>query len=338
MSELNLVEKYSQLKRGPISVKAYFDGSMSNMGLEKYGLSLFDGVQHEEQLACLEINGVQRYLTGLNEFAPEIKLLPEDLKEAKIKEIRKIVAQCERELAANVLDIEDSDFWNKVKLLRPDNHEFWSKVMIRCGNEPLFLEPSKDPLDLIKLCAIEAGGFSIVARSYEDARSRAVPPKFYLDKYEETISTTTEYKKIKNRALSELQKLFDKNNTKLLYIAKVVDTNSTQYKKSTPNDIVYDNMDKFICGEGSESNKKRAAKQFLETTELDMETLKLRALVKDATFYKIITPKSDGFIYHVESSTMLGRNPSDILEYLKNPLNDQILDKIMKKVEIQWNT
>ena len=43
------------------------------MGLENYGLSLFDGVTHQEQLACLEINGIVRYLTGLNEFAPEVK-------------------------------------------------------------------------------------------------------------------------------------------------------------------------------------------------------------------------------------------------------------------------
>jgi len=34
-----------------ISVKPYFDNSVSNMGLEQYGLSLFDGVTHTEQLA-----------------------------------------------------------------------------------------------------------------------------------------------------------------------------------------------------------------------------------------------------------------------------------------------
>jgi len=338
MSNLNIVEKYPQLKHGSISVKPYFDNSMSNMGLEKYGLSLHDGVYHEEQLACLEMNGVKRYVTGLNEFAPDVKLLPSELKEARIKEIRTIVAECEKQLSANVIEIDDKEFWNKVKLLKPDNHEFWSLISIRCGNEPLYLEPNKDPYDLIKLCAIEAGGFSIVAKNYEDARSRAVPPKFFLDKYQETISTTTEYKKLKNRAIAELQKLYDKNATKLLYIAKVVDTNSAQYKKSTPNDIVYDNMDRYISGEGSETNKKRAARQFVDTAELDMETLKLRALIKDATFYKEIAPKSDGFIYHINSNTLLGRNASDILEFFRNTLNDQVLNAVMKAIEKQWNS
>jgi len=32
------------------------------MGLENYGMALYDGVWHEESLACLELNGVKRYV------------------------------------------------------------------------------------------------------------------------------------------------------------------------------------------------------------------------------------------------------------------------------------
>ena len=87
-----IVEKYPQNKTGSIAIRPYFESNVSNMGLEKYGLSLFDGVFHEEQLACLEINGVKRYITGLNEFAPEVKMLPVDEREAKVKQIRKTVS------------------------------------------------------------------------------------------------------------------------------------------------------------------------------------------------------------------------------------------------------
>lgn len=326
------------VKSGNISIRPYFEPEKSNLGLEKYGLSLFDGVFHEEQLACLEQNGIKRYITGLNEFAPDIKNLKDpDLREAKITEIRNVVAKLEAELAANIIDAADPEFWNKVKLLRPNNDEFWNRITVRCGNEPVFLDPAKDPYDLIKLYAIEAGGFSIVARSYEDARSRAVAPKFYLDKTVDTVSTKTEVKKLKNKALSELQKLYDKNANKLLYVAKVVDANSVQYKKSTPNDIIYDNMDRFINGEGVESNPKRAAASFLDTAALDMETLKLKAIIRDATFYKMIATKTDGFIYHIESSTMMGRTPSDCVEFLRNPLNESILISLSKSVEKFWN-
>lgn len=326
------------VKAGNISIKPYFDPEISNLGLEKYGLSLFDGVFHEEQLACLEQNGIKRYLTGLNEFSPDVKNIKDsEQRDAKILEIRNVVAKLEAELAANILDPADPDFWNKVKLLKPNNDEFWNRITIRCGNQPVFLDPAKDPYDLVKLYAIEAGGFSIVARSYEDARSRAVAPKFYLDKTIDTVSTKTEVKKLKNKAISELQKLFDKNANKLLYVAKVVDGNSVQYKKSTPNDIIYDNMDKFINGEGVETNTKRAAQSFLDAAALDMESLKLKAIIRDATFYKMIATKSDGFIYHIESSTMMGRNPSDCVEFLRNPLNESILITLTKSVEKFWN-
>lgn len=333
-----IVEKYQQSKSGLISIKPYFDPSTPNMGLENYGLILFDGGFHEEQLTCIDINGIKRYITGLNEFDPDVKMLPEDEKEAKIKQIRAVVAELERDLAANIIDVDDKEFWNKVKLLRPDNNEFWDRISIRVGNEPVFLDPKKDPYDLIKLFSINAGGFSLIAKSYEAATKMAVPPKFYLDKAEETVGTKTEYKKMRNKALAELQKLFDKNTNKLFLVSKVVDIDSVQYKKSTPNDIMFDNMDRFINGQGSEDNKKKSAERFLEIAGLDMETLKLRALVKDATYHKAIVHKSDGFIYHQESSTMMGRNAMDVVDFLKNPLNDQILMEISKKIEKHWNS
>ena len=335
---VTIVSLAESAKSGSISIKPFFDPNKPNLGLEKYGLSLFDGVFHEEQLACIERNGIKRYVTGLNEFAPEIKLIPDaEVREAKIKEIRNVVAQLERELATNVIDPKDPDFWNKVTLLTPNNDEFWSKISIRCGNDPVILDPAKDPYDLIKLYAIDAGGFSIVCKSFEEARSRAVPPKFYLDRFIDTVSTKTEVSKLRNKALSELIKMFDKNQNKLFYVCKVVDGNSVQYKKSTPNDVMYDNMDKYITGQGIETNLRRAAQTFLDACALDMETLKIKSIVKDSTFYKFINPKSDGFIYHTDSSSLMGRNSADCIEYLKNPLNDSILLDLTKKVEKFWN-
>jgi hypothetical protein len=338
MENFTMVETgKGSVRKTAIAIRPFFDSRTSNMGLEEYGMTLFDGVTHNEQLSCLEINGVVRYITGLNEFSPEINHLPKDEKEARINQIRTAIAELEKELAANYIEIDDPQFWNKVKLLKPDNADFWNKIAISCGNEPLYLDP-KDPFDRIKLYAIEAGGFSIVAKSFDDARSKAVPPKFYLDKEEETVMVRTEYKKLRNKALSELQKLFDKNSTKLFYIAKVVDINSTQYRKSTPLDIIYENMDRYINGEGGETNKERAAKSFMETANMDMETLKIKSIVRDSVFFKYIINKADGFIYHTKSQSMLGRNVSDVVEFLKNPLNEDVLKDLNAACEKYWNT
>jgi hypothetical protein len=335
-TQFTMVETTSR-KKTKLAVRPFVNADESNMGLETYGLALYDGVRHHEQLACLENNGVVRYLTGLNEFAPEIRLLPDEEREARVKQIRIIIADLEKELAANIIDPDDKDFWNKVKLLKPDNAEFWNKIDIKCGNEPLFLDMN-NPFDKIKLYAIEAGGFSIIAKSYEDARSRPVAPKFYLDKEEETSMIRTEYKKMRNKALAELQKLYDKNSTKLFYIAKLVDANSAQYRKSTPLDTIYENMDRHINGEGAESNKERAARSFLDSANLDMESLKIKSIVRDSGFFKYIINKADGYIYHAKTGTMLGRNVSDVVEHLRNPLHEDILKDLNDAVEKIWNS
>jgi hypothetical protein len=332
------VERHQSLKKSTIAIKPFFNPSTDNMGLQRYGLSLFDGAFHEEQLACLEMNGVKRYLTGLNEFAPEIKLIQDtEEREAKIKEIRKIVAELEKQLAANVISATDKDFWGKVKLCRPDNSELWDKILIRCGNEPVYLEPDNDPYDLIKVLAIENGGFSMIAKSYDDARSRAQAPKFYLDRQEDTAAIITEVKKLKNKAGAELQKLFDTHTKKMFLVAKIVDPNSMQYKKSTPLDVIYDNLDKYINGELIERDKRKAAKRFLDVCEYDPETLTIRALIKDATFLRLIYTKADGMIYHMGTSNVLGKNPSEVVEHLKNPLNEEMLKMIQSEVEKYWN-
>ena len=78
-----------------------------------------------------------------------------------------------------------------------------------------------------------------------------------------------------------------------MYVAKVLDANSAQYKKSTPNDIIYDNMDKYINGDLVEKDKRKTAQRFLDAATLDMETLKIRAIIKDSTYFKFIATKSD---------------------------------------------
>lgn len=323
---------------GKINIKPFIDGSKENMGLEKYGMAIFPGTYHEEQMAAIERNGVVRYITGLDEFAPEVQqIADEEEKQAVIYNIRSIVVYLEKMIATNIIDINDKEFWNKVKRLRPDNTSFWSTITIRCGNEPVFLDPAKDPHDLIKYMAIEAGGFDLIAKSYDDALARPTAPKFYLDKEVYTVSTKISAKRIRNKALALLDDISNKNPKKLLYITKVLDTNSASYKNSTSIDILYDSMDNYIAGNGVERNPVKAAENFMNTVKLDMETLKLKALVKDASFFKVISLKADGMLYHTQSSVMLGRNVSDVVLYLKNPLNEDVLIKLLGEVEIYWN-
>jgi len=333
--DVTILEKYQKDKARTISIKPYFNADNENMGLEKYNMTLFDGVWHHESIACLERNGIARYVTGLNEFAPEVKKLDPDAKKAKIKEIREAVCELEKELAANVIDIDDKDFWNKVQVLRPDNHTFWEKIAIKIGNEPLYLDPVIDPYDLIKMYAIEAGGFSIVSPSLRACKAEG--GKFYLDKVKETAGTRTGTAKVKNRALAALQSLYDNDTTKLLYLAKVVDGNSTQYIKGTPIDIIYENMDDYINGKGVDKGVKKCSENFLTISNASMEDLKIRAMIKDSIAFNLMTSKSDGYIYDKYSGDKLGGRPTEVLTFLKDPKNDDTLQRYIEEVEELWD-
>lgn len=306
--------------------------------LAKYGNVLFDGGSQKEQITCLEQNGIRRYLSGLDEFAPEIQRLPEGSPEraTAIKNIRKKVIFLEEAFAGNVLDINDKEFWNKVKVVHPKNDEFWKNVFVENDNNVRYLDES-DPHDLVKICGIEAGGFSTVAKSYEDARGMATPPKYFLDKGNEADSVKVNAKKLKNEALATLSTLSQENPKQLFYVIKNIDwSNSYQYKNSTSQDTIYDFLDNYISGLGAEKSAKKAAIFFNEICALKESTRKIKAVLADALFHKTIATKPDGIYYHRSSDTPLGKNIKDITGYLEDTMNIKIWEKVLEEVEANW--
>lgn len=328
-------DKLSQ-PQSEIFIRPFVEKGKLNMGLERYEQVLFEGCFHEETLSCLESNGIKRYLTGLDEFAPEIKRLPTEERVAKVKQIRATVAELEKVLAGNVLDVESADFWKDVQILTPKNYDFWETVKVKLGNEPTLLD-TNNPIDIIKLAAIEAGGFSIIAKDLETARKMAIAPKFYLDKREDTATYVTEPKKLYGRCQSELMKLYDKMPNKMFMICKVFDINGTQLKKTTSPDVVYNYLYDTLDGTRGESrNLNKTHTMFLDLCAQNMEVLTMRAIIRDGSHWKKVHTKADGFIYHTATNTMMGKNPSDVLEFLKNPLNEAVLRELQDEVEQIW--
>jgi hypothetical protein len=258
----------------------------------------------------------------------------EQKRTAVIKDIRETVALLERERGFNDIKTDDKDFWAKVQTFKSDNAEVFGTMNLRLGNDDLILDTQNlDHVLIIK--AIEGGGFSLVASSYEDARRFG--KKWYLDRQIDTVASKISVTKLRNKALSILASISDDNPRKLYYIAKNADGNSIQYNNRTLADVVYDNMDKFINGLGHEGDKKRAAQFFIDLSELSNEELKLKAVIKDAIYYKFIASKSDGVLYEVSKNVIMGRNSAEVLEFLKNPGNDDLLDTLLAKVEDVWS-
>ena len=78
---------------GTISIKPLVDNSDPNtLGLNDHGLAIFPSTQQREQITAYESNGIVRYASGLDEFAPEIQpggISSRDLMNNKIAEVYK---------------------------------------------------------------------------------------------------------------------------------------------------------------------------------------------------------------------------------------------------------
>ena len=323
---------------GTISIKPLVDNSNPNtLGLNDHGLAIFPSTQQREQITAYESNGIVRYASGLDEFAPEIQEITDQrIKEQKIKDIRIMVSYLERVIGRNHVDVNDEHFWDKVKTIHPNNAAFWNTVYIICDNNQRVLEPLKDPMDMILLLAIEAGGFSIVAKSYDDAMALQNPPKFYLEKSLEKVGKQANVKRLKNNALAKLNMVSEKNKKQLLYLVKLCDKSGVDLKYTTPTDILYDIADDYINGKLSDSSDEFCSKRFLEMASLPFDLLEIKAIVSDSAYYHIIQFKGDNKIYHTKSGVMLGRNVKEVAEYMQNPLNQDIYNSIKTEMLKNW--
>lgn len=333
----NLVDEFRRYKASDIVIRPYINPEepIQNMGLEKYGQVLFEGTMHEQQLRCTIINGITRYITGLDEFAENVKRLSEKEKLAKIKAIRETVSLLEKEVGGNELSVDDPNFWSKT-VFSPNRTEYWSTVNFVIGNEGKILDPS-DPHQLIMIIAAEAGGFDDVGGSYEEAKVSAKPPKFYLERRKDTKVQESKIKQLRDNAIYELFKIKMEEPQKLFWFCKNLLPIANQYKKTDPLDILYSDLSSFIEGVGIENDKKKAPSKFLNMIARDMETLQLRAYVLEAAFLKRIITKADNKIYNRNTGSMLGGNLEEVVEHLRQPMNQNELDDLQSQIDPIWS-
>ena len=330
-----------------LAIRCYVNPGIDNMGLEQYGKSLFDGVSQIEPLGFIEKNGVKRFLTGLNENAPEVTNLPQAEREAMVKDIRETASKVHKMLTGGDLidpSLKNKDFWKECKMLSPTNEEFWGKDIPYPEGFTIELDSSgkyldlNNPMDILLERAIQAGGYKcLIGKSLEDAASQPNPPKFYLDRLEITASTNTEVMKLTDRAIVKLVEYADTDVERLRLIAINFDPNPTQYKTSTPANVIYKNMNDGINGLLWEKNKRQAASTFLELSRLSLEDITIKAVLTLSKAFRFIDQKADGFLYFIEQQLVLGRTIEDAFVYFKNPIHADVLDKLQKKVDAEMN-
>lgn len=341
------------LTTGEISIKPFFDGK-ANMGNEKYKNVIFEECAQYDEPVCLVTNGVNRYKTGLDEFAPEIKLLKGPEKIAKIKAIRLKVAELEHELNSNVIPTPDkhfvdeksvkesaAEFWDQVISLKPDNIIFWSGAALglKLSNNDFYFDMS-NTIDKIKFYVAEGGGYSLVAKSLAEARNRVPKPRWYLDKVTETVAATVEFKKLKLKAGTLLSKLYDGPRNVFMYVTKIYDPNSVQYRNDTSSDVFLDNCEDMIQNGKDKKNPGKnieiAIRDFIEIAQLPVDILKLKAVVKDASYYKIIA-NNNGMITEMGTGIPMGRTSAEVVQFLNDATNAEVAQRLIDSVDDFWN-
>lgn len=322
---------------GLIAVRPYCNANKENMGLEKYGMVVFPGTWQMADMASITFRGKTKYLNGLDEYAPSVQQIQdEEEKAAKIKQIRTIVAQLEREKAYNSVNVDDADFWSKVTMFRPDDPETWAKLSLKVDNSDRFLNPYNNLNDLLMVIAIENGGYPEIAPSFEDVRKGHRERKWYLDKETDSVETRTTSSRIKNRALGQLEYYHDKEPRKLFLVCKLLDPKSALFNYATSPNTIYDTIDNYIQGKSEERNAKKASEKFIQLINKDFKELKIRAVIKDAPTFRIIGTRGDQMIYKMDDGTLLGRNVAEVYAYLTNVINEEVLMDVMNQVEAHW--
>lgn len=304
-----------------ISIEPYFDEAIPNMGLEKYGMATFPETELQEDISKDE-NG--RYLTGLDEYSNDVySIEDEQEREAKVKSINEIKTRLEKIIGVGKLDATNKAFWGEFVL------------QVKNGSKELDM---KRPLDEILYHAIIAGGFREVAPSYEVAKNSNILYKYYLKREEEEAAIRTQYSKLIDKANGQLVDMTDEDQYKMFLIAKNLLTLSHEFKRSTPSDIVYAKLREYITGESVKDDKKATVKKFLDTNKLDKESLTLKAYVNEALYRKFLVQEADGHFYNKQTHTRYGKNVNEVINYLKDPINQTELDNISTRVEKKWNS
>jgi len=357
MSKQFVFSEPVSLKHAKFSIKALVRKDDPNLtGLDNYNMVLHERVSHNDYIACKVDGKIKTYLTGLNENVPEVQDLNPEQKEAKIAAIRRLVARAEREIEGNykVADPDTKeieklpDFWANVTIFKsviPDVFDnqgvrtltYWDNLSLKLTNDGIIFD-EKNIKDLILMNVIEAGGFSMVAKSYEDALNDS-RYKFYLDKRQATVTVRNTDRKVRDKAGAKLLALLDKDANKLFYITKLITADSLFFKtgkNATPNETFYEECSRYLDGETSvEPDKALACAKFLEYEAMKIDELKARCVIRDAKALRYLVYKENE-IYHLSTSTILGRNNDEAALYLCNPANIKVFDALIKQVEKEW--
>lgn len=204
------------------------------------------------------------------------------------------------------------DYFN-VDFNSPQGLEFLSNYQININHEDNFFNVNNVESEFIIHILKHNGGMGIVAL---DANDASVEP-FVLQDEGKDMKIKVDKSKVEAEAISTLLNLQKKSPTKLEVIAKYIFDNVSSI---TNPEIAFTRMFERLTG----PKKHDMCLEFLSIYATDMETVEVTVLVKEAIAKNVIR-HMNGFYENYADRTKLGRNMTEIVNFLKNPANSDIL-------------
>jgi hypothetical protein len=246
-----------------------------------------------------------KIITGIDENAYEIIILPEEEKKKKQKEIVKLRENLERLL--NVTLDTGSDFWSKFFITLDEDRE---------------LDP-QNPLDQLHEKFLLANRY--VAPSFEEMEENPeyLGCLFYIYReIEETVKKATTEKK-KDAAIAALFNMEENKPLKLKIVAGDIfgiDAEEISVESA------YVKLKEFLEASDPKTQKENIA-QFMDSANKTPEEMQIKKVLDRAIKRKIVTSK--GNVYRREEE-IYGNNYEEALDFLNSPENSGELADLRK--------
>lgn len=181
----------------------------------------------------------------------------------------------------------------------------------------------KNPKDAFDIHILKVnGGMGIVATNEAELENSPIDTyKFIIKDEHAEVEERVKSKETKMQAMAELNKLKDTASTRLILIGKYVF--GVTVGIGTNKNIAFDKLYDFI-----ESNYNNALK-FSEIARMDPEYLNTVVSIRDAIYRNIIRFQNGQYVLYA-TQTPLGRNEDEVIRFLTNTSNSDILGSGLK--------
>ena len=204
-----------------------------------------------------------------------------------------------------------------IKFDTPEGLEWLSNYSIDISHDVTAydIKNTKDAWDLHLLKV--NGGMGIVATSDVAIEESPVNTyKFILADENLEVEERVRKKETKLAAMSHLSKMYESNTNRLILVAKYLFNVSSGI--GTNKVLAFDKMHDFI--EQSTNN----CTAFLSAVKTEPSHLELVVKVREAIYRNIIRMHNSQFVLY-STQTPLGRNEEEVIKFLGNPANQDIL-------------